>query len=132
MQNNRYPIVLIPAEEGGYVALIRELPGCMTQGETLEEAIAMIEDAKNQWIEVALEHGDNIPLPDIDSLLNLQKEKTMELFDQGFYTAKGWLKPDPALELNKEYMDGWWSGADEQMGQDPFPYSNISDRTQGE
>lgn len=27
----------------------------------------------------------------------------MDLFDQGFYTAKGWVKPDPALESNKEY-----------------------------
>lgn len=67
---NRYPIVLIPAEEGGYVALIRELPGCITQGETIEEAIAMIEEAKDLWIEVALENGDNIPVPEIDSLLS--------------------------------------------------------------
>lgn len=66
---NRYPIVLIPAEEGGYIALIKELPGCTTQGETVEEAIAMIEDAKQQWIDTALEYGDSIPGPDIDSLL---------------------------------------------------------------
>lgn len=51
--------------------------------------------------------------------------ETLPLFDQGFYTAKGWELPAPELESNQEYMDGWWCGAGEQMEQYPFPYSNI-------
>ncbi|MBM7854320.1 putative RNase H-like HicB family nuclease [Desulfohalotomaculum tongense] len=58
-----YKIVLHPAEEGGYVAEISELPGCLSQGETKEEALEMIEDAKIAWIETALELGREIPEP---------------------------------------------------------------------
>lgn len=58
-----YPFVVYPAEEGGYVAEIEELPGCMTQGETLGEVARRIEDARRGWIEVAYEDGMEIPLP---------------------------------------------------------------------
>ena len=50
------------AEEGWFVS-VRELPGCMSQGDTAEEAIQMIQDAMMGWIEVALEDGDPIPEP---------------------------------------------------------------------
>jgi antitoxin HicB len=59
-----YPITLYPdAEEGGYVAEIRDLPGCLTQGDTLEETIANINEARELWIEIAYEAGREIPLP---------------------------------------------------------------------
>lgn len=61
--NLRYPITLVPEAEGGYTALIKDLPGCVSVGETREEALQMIEDAKRLWLEVAYEHGDEIPLP---------------------------------------------------------------------
>jgi len=59
----KYPVTLIPAEEGGYVAEIEDLPGCFTQGETLEETYANIKEARHLWIEVAYEDGQNIPEP---------------------------------------------------------------------
>lgn len=62
-----YKIEIIPAEEGGYVAAIPDLPGCITQGETLEEAINMIQDAKETWLETALENNINIPIPVSDN-----------------------------------------------------------------
>ena len=49
------------ADEGGYFVSAPELPGCMTEGDTFEEAMAMIEDAMQGWLEVALEHGDPVP-----------------------------------------------------------------------
>ena len=59
-----YTIEIIPDEdEGGYVARIRELPGCLTQANTWEELSQMIEDAKRLWLESALAHGDSIPEP---------------------------------------------------------------------
>lgn len=57
-----YKIEIIPDPEGGFVARIPELPGCITQGETLEEVMEMIEDAKRTWIEAAIEN--NIPIPE--------------------------------------------------------------------
>ena len=48
-------IVLEKQEEGGFLAYIPELPGCHTQGETRDEAIENIIEAKNLYLEVARE-----------------------------------------------------------------------------
>ena len=40
-----YTVLFEPAEEGGYVVTVPALPGCVTQGETLEEAREMATDA---------------------------------------------------------------------------------------
>lgn len=64
--NLNYPITLYQAEEGGYVAEIEDLPGCLTQGETLEEVSQKIEDARQRWIQTAYEDGVEIPLPRTD------------------------------------------------------------------
>lgn len=61
-----YRIILIPAEESGYVVEIPDLPGCLSQGETIDEAMEMIQDAKIAWIETALENGIEIPEPEHD------------------------------------------------------------------
>ena len=64
--NTIYPFVVYAAEEGGYVAEVEELPGCMTQAETLEELSERIENARRSWIELAYEDGMEIPLPRIE------------------------------------------------------------------
>ena len=60
----KYPITLYP-EETGYSVEIKDLPGCVSQGETLEETLEMIEDAKYAWIKVNIELGNPIPLPSV-------------------------------------------------------------------
>lgn len=59
----KYPVTLICDSDGGYVAQIKDLPGCITQGETKNETLLNIEEARTLWIETAYEHGDEIPLP---------------------------------------------------------------------
>ncbi|MBC6434909.1 toxin-antitoxin system HicB family antitoxin, partial [Nostoc sp. HG1] len=61
--NLQYPVTLYPDPEEGYVAQIKDLPGCLTQGETLEETMANLNEARELWIETAYEAGDDIPLP---------------------------------------------------------------------
>ncbi len=61
--NLHYPVTIHPDPDGGFVAEIEELPGCMTQGETLEEVFEAIEDAKQCWIEAAFNDGHEVPLP---------------------------------------------------------------------
>jgi len=61
--NLRYPITIHPDPDGGYVAEIEELPGCMTQAETVDEAFKAIEDARQVWIQGTYEMGQDIPLP---------------------------------------------------------------------
>lgn len=56
-----YTVVFERAEEGGYVAFVPALPGCMTQGETFEETKDNIQDAMVGYIQVLREDGDDIP-----------------------------------------------------------------------
>jgi predicted RNase H-like HicB family nuclease len=61
-----YPVTIQPlsAEDGGgYVALVHDLPGCMSDGATPQEALSNIEDAIACWIEAAHELGRPIPVP---------------------------------------------------------------------
>lgn len=51
-------------EEGGFVVMFPDLPGCMTCGETIEAAVTNAMDAKKAWLEAALEEGIEIPKPD--------------------------------------------------------------------
>jgi antitoxin HicB len=58
----QYTILLHPdAEEGGYTVTVPALPGCVTQGETLEEAIAMAKDAIRLYVESLLADGEPVP-----------------------------------------------------------------------
>lgn len=62
----RYPVRVIQYEDGTYFAEIPDLPGCMTEADTIDEVFEMIEDAKRGWIEVGLERGLEIPLPETE------------------------------------------------------------------
>jgi len=54
----------LPNEDGnGYLVTFPDLPGCMSDGDTIEEAIANAMDAEHSWIETAKEFGDAIPEP---------------------------------------------------------------------
>ncbi|MEN6328615.1 MAG: type II toxin-antitoxin system HicB family antitoxin [Syntrophomonas sp.] len=76
-----YKVVLIPCDEGGYVAEIPDLRGCITQAETKEGIMEMIEDAKKVWILAALEDGRVIPEPgkedDYSGKFNVRVPKTL-------------------------------------------------------
>jgi antitoxin HicB len=61
--NLKYPVTIHAALEGGFVAEIEDLPGCLAQGETLEEAYDEIEIARKLWLETTYEDGQDIPLP---------------------------------------------------------------------
>lgn len=50
-------------EDNGYVASVAELKGCMSFGETIEEATAMIKDALASHLSACLEADFNIPEP---------------------------------------------------------------------
>lgn len=62
MKTASYTIVLEPAEEGGYNVSVPALPGCVTQGDTYQEAIAMAEDAISLWLESLTSDGKSIPV----------------------------------------------------------------------
>ena len=62
-----YRIELNPDDEGGYVVSYPELPGCISAGDSVEEAIKNGEDAKREWFMTMLEEGMEIPEPEINN-----------------------------------------------------------------
>jgi len=58
----QYTVIFIPAEEGGYVAEVPMLPGCVTEGDTLEEAREMAKDAIVCYLESLAKDGEEIPM----------------------------------------------------------------------
>lgn len=86
-----YRLEIIPdKEEGGYAVSYPELKGCVSEGNTIEEAVANAADAKKEWFLSMIE--ENLPIPEPDT------EKTFsgtfsiripkELHKQLYYKAK--------------------------------------------
>ncbi len=51
-------VLVRPEAVGGYSVSVPSLPGCYSQGETLEEALANIREAAELWLEVAAETAE--------------------------------------------------------------------------
>ncbi|HVF47492.1 MAG TPA: type II toxin-antitoxin system HicB family antitoxin [Pyrinomonadaceae bacterium] len=68
MAKLKYPFVTYPATEGGYVAEIPALKGCLAQGETLTETLDELETVETLWLETAKQAGVRVPriLAEID------------------------------------------------------------------
>jgi antitoxin HicB len=69
MSDTDYRFTIRPLSEeegGGYLIEFPDLPGCMSDGETIEEAIANGEDAKHCWIVAMREAGRLVPPPSAD------------------------------------------------------------------
>jgi predicted RNase H-like HicB family nuclease len=63
-------VVLIPdLEDGGYVVEVPSLPGCYSQGETVEEAMTNIQEAIQGYIEALEADGLPVPTEDIPSVI---------------------------------------------------------------
>lgn len=75
-----YPAILTKWEDGeGYTIRIPDLKGCVSEGDTLEEAIAMGTDAACGYIITELKEGNNIPKPSKQSNLKIKKDELTSL-----------------------------------------------------
>jgi antitoxin HicB len=61
MKQRTYRILLTPEDEGGFSVSVPSLPGCFTQGETIDEAIEMAKQAISVYIESLEEDGEPVP-----------------------------------------------------------------------
>ena len=57
-----YTFELIPDGKEWFIR-VKELPGCMSQGVDPNDAVVMIYDAMELWIETAIDNGASVPLP---------------------------------------------------------------------
>jgi antitoxin HicB len=65
MASLRYPVIVSPLTEedgGGFLATVPDLPGCMSDGETPAEAIENVQDAIEEWLDLAHKLGREIPV----------------------------------------------------------------------
>lgn len=77
-----YTLVIKPMDdESGryYYGTYLELDGCHSHGETVNELLSNLEEAKQGWLEVKLEHGDPIPEPqgEYSGKINLRMPKSL-------------------------------------------------------
>lgn len=57
-----YPAIFTPFDDGnGYTVQVPDLPGCVTEGDSMIEAIDMAQDAASGWILGELEEGNSYP-----------------------------------------------------------------------
>ena len=61
MKTLNYRIRLEKEEEGGYTVIVPALKGCVTFGETVDEAIAMAKEAIEGYIETLVDLGKEVP-----------------------------------------------------------------------
>jgi predicted RNase H-like HicB family nuclease len=60
----KYKVVLEPQEDRGYTVYVPSLPGCVSQGETIDEAMSNIREAMEVYLESLKARG--IPIPKIE------------------------------------------------------------------
>ncbi|TWT45380.1 hypothetical protein RAS1_18030 [Phycisphaerae bacterium RAS1] len=58
-----YVAVIEKADDGSYSAFVPDLPGCVTCGDTVDEARRLIEEAVSLHLESLRDHGESIPPP---------------------------------------------------------------------
>lgn len=56
----KYTVVLLADAEKGYTAVVPVLPGCVSEGDSVEEALDMVAEAISLYLESAQEHGEEI------------------------------------------------------------------------
>lgn len=68
----KYRVFIQPDEDGVFVAECPSLPGCVSQGRTREEALANIQEAISGYIASLKKHGDAIPPPVHEELVEVK------------------------------------------------------------
>ena len=56
-----YPVCIYPGDISGYTVIVPDLPGCVTEGETISDALEQAVDAASGWVLDELEEGRRAP-----------------------------------------------------------------------
>jgi len=90
-----YPLELRRLSEdegGGWLITFPDLPGCMSDGETIEQAIESGKDAFRSWVMTALEFGDPIPQPASQASISVKIQMPQDLHE----ALSAWTKVESA------------------------------------
>jgi antitoxin HicB len=62
MRTLRYRIILREEEDGTFTVIVPSLPGCLTFGHTVEDALAMAKEAIEGFVECMIARGEEVPI----------------------------------------------------------------------
>ncbi len=87
-----YPAIFTPdSEVGGYTVVFPDLPGCITEGDTLNDSITMAQDAAGGWLVPEVEKGEKLPeATPINDVLTSDPSDFVSLvqIDMNYYLSK--------------------------------------------
>ncbi len=101
----KYAILLLPDPVRGYTALMPELPGCLSEGDTAAEAVAHLQEAASNWIQAELGQGHTIPDPFLAQVRSTDWHKVQDLVREGALgTGPGTVFEQQFQELGLRYL----------------------------
>ncbi len=108
-----YPAVFHPDEkEGGFFITFPDLPGCMTEGCDMKEALFMAQDALEMWLADAENHKEPIPAP--SSRLDVQSPAFINLI---LADTTAWRKKNDSKAVKKTLsIPNWLNTLAEEAG----------------
>ena len=68
----KYRVLVQADEDGRFVAEVPSLPGCISQGRSREEALRNIKEAINLYLESLRAHGDAVPPPIQEEIVEIE------------------------------------------------------------
>ena len=69
MKTLHYKVMLRKEEDGTYTVIVPSLPGCLTFGRTVEEALAMAKEAIEGFIACMIDRGEEVPVETNESMI---------------------------------------------------------------
>lgn len=105
-----YPIIIIPDNTGAYAVEVPDLPGCVTGGNSLAEALSMAEDAASGWVLTELEEGN--PAPKASDMRSIKSDEpdamvSLIMLDMDAYAAKYGKKAVRKNVTIPAWLDTW-------------------------
>src|SRR5665213_2867624 len=97
----------VAEDRTGWVASVAELPGCIAQGESQQEALANLSEVMESWLEYMLEEGNEVPLPAEEPTRN---GKILLRLPASLHARLAWEAEREGVSLN-QYLLGIAAGA---------------------
>ena len=99
-----YPFTIRPLlkeEGGGYLIEFPDLPGCMSDGETIEEAVTHGKDAMDGWIDACKKLGRPVPSPSIPAAESTYSGKVLQRFPKTLHARLAVRAKQEGVSLNQ-------------------------------
>ena len=100
-----YPAVMHPEEEGGYSVWLHDISGCVSQGETLAEAVENIKDALGLYYEDAAEGKSTLPAPSAPNRVELEEGEFLAVVE---FSPSEYLKTKSTKAVKKTLSIPAW------------------------